>query len=276
MRALLVLLPLLLTAPLARADVMPAPAPKLSNADGVDEGYARIPVGKQTSLILMVDTAPGKAVTYRAVQVPRGLTLVQEPHPSPRARLEWTPTEDDIGETDAIVEATDGRDTVRKTVHFVVHDNWASGLLPVVGASVHRAQVGDLAGVPLQVALVAWAHRNTAPGASHGRIFLQVEPLRALFGQEKWGAELGLGFDASFESTPRRRWLIPSYGLSLGEVIHSAAVGGAFGHATPELGFYLWADRQVMISSSIGYVVPFSSFSSMHGARAALSVTILP
>jgi hypothetical protein len=257
----------------ARADVLAAPAPKLANADGHDEGYAHIQLGRVSALTISVETAPGTPVTFRAVQLPKGMTLAQAPHPEPRATLSWTPTEEDLGASDAIVEVTDGRDTVRKTIHYDVHDNWASALLPSAGASAYLPRAGTMVGVPLQLALFMWVRRNAASGASHGRVYAQIEPLHALHGERRAGAGFALGWDASLESAPRRRWLVPHYGLALGRAWHGQMPGGGVGYALPQLGAYLWASHGVFVHASAGFMVPFSSFREQMGARVSLGAT---
>lgn len=262
----------------ATADVLPAPAPPLANTEG-DDAYARISIDRKTSLTISVETSPGTRVQFRAVRLPEGATLEQEPHPSPRARIDWTPTEDDLGSFDAIVEATDGRTTVRKTIHFTVSDSWGGVFVPAAGASVlvprASADTGVVYGFPLQLVLATWIRRNQSSGASHGRFYVQVEPLVATKGRVKMGADVAFGFDASFERMPRRRWLIPTYGARLGDFVHGGVPGGNFWHLTPELGAHLWADHGVFVTAALGYVLPIGSDgASMRGPRAGLAITL--
>lgn len=272
MRSLLVATLLLASTP-AWADVMPAPAPKLRNTDGYDQAWARVRIGQESSLILSAETTPGHPLTFRAIKLPNGAVLTSEPHPSPRAKLTWTPTEDDIGSAEAIIEISDGHDTVRKTVTYEVYDEWGSGLCPSAGSSVDLSRSGTIVGVPIQVALVMWAYRNSRSGSSHGRFYLQVEPIRTLFGEQRTGAGIGFGFDASFESTPRRRWLIPFYGLTFGSLLNKDLPDGGFGYALPQLGAYLWADHGIFVHASAGWLLPFSAFADHHGLRANLALT---
>ncbi len=263
----------------AGADVLPAPAPPLRNTDGEEHAYARISMGQPSSLTLSVETSPGTRVEFRAVRLPNGATLTPEPYPSPRVRVDWTPTEDDLGTFDAIVEATDGRTTVRKEIHYTVSDNWGGLLMPAVGASAFLPRAssdwGAVYGFPIQVVLAGWIRRNPSSGGSHGRVYFQVEPVVASKPRQKVGADVSFGFEVSFERMPKRRWLVPSWGLRLGDFVHGAAPGGNFWHVTPELGVYLWSDHGIMVTSALGYVVPLgSAFDAMRGPRASLGITL--
>jgi hypothetical protein len=260
----------------ARADVLPAPAPPLA-VEGDDPTPAFANAGRQSTVFVSVDTAPGTRIEWKAVRLPRGAKLVPEEYPSPRARIEWAPSEDQLDDTDAIVEATDGRSRVQKRVRFEVHDSWYGGLMPSAGASFYAPRTGPsggFLGVPLQIALLGWIRRNDDAGPSHGRIYFHFEILRDTQGSSRTGTDIGFGFDASFERMPRRRWLIPGYGVRLSSFRHADAPDGGFWHVTPELALYLWAQHDLFVHAAFGWQVPFSSFESMHGPRASLGLTM--
>jgi hypothetical protein len=226
--------------------------------------------------------ADGDALTYSLQGLPRGAQY------DPRgSTLRWTPSEDDLGPHRVRVTASDGESQTTREITLEVslgprmlreQREWQSYLLPGAGYAFYaprsRDSTGSFQGVALEVLIAAWIHRNENRGPSHGRIYLNAEILDSSADGVPVLFSYALGFSLSLERNPQRKFLIPNYGLDLGQIIHDD-FGSRF-QSTPYLGLHLFSDRNLFVSTRLGYrLVPaeLERLGGLHfGASADFSI----
>jgi hypothetical protein len=128
-------------------------------------------------------------------------------------------------------------------------------------------------GASVEFIVGSWAHRNNRHGPSHGRYYIDLDLLFPLSGRGGNLFAYTAGVDLTLERNPSRRFLLPYYGVELGGV-HSAELGNYF-IAVPYGGVHLWADRNLWVNVSGGYVFPGRDLDQLSGlwAKAGLDVT---
>ena len=227
-------------------------------------------VGQFGRVAFAADDADDDELSYRLLNPPRGATfdptlglLQWRPEAAGRHRFR-------VSVSDGLAEVTDEFEVV---VSPASEDAWATFLQPGVGASAYlprAADAGSFYGGTFHVSLISWIHRTQAPGPAYGHVYLSAEFLgntedevAALFGYTA-------GFDLSFESNPRRRVLIPMYGVEVGGLVHQE-LGHHF-QITPFGGLMLFASRAVAVSARGGYRCVPTRFDELSGAYAALLV----
>lgn len=225
----------------------------------------------------------GDRIEVTAEGLPAGATLrVRDPRPyreepgteETRARvrevvLAWTPTRAQRGDHEIALVASDGKASERIRITLKVEEEWESWFLPglqYVGYfPAARDRFGSFHGAAFELVIGSWVHQTDARGPSHGRVYLDL----ALLDPDRAGAErafgYALGLDLSVERNPRRRWLIPIFGLEVGG-FHQAQTGSFF-TATPLLGAHLFASRNLFVTATGGYVFSGRDVDELGGFR---------
>jgi len=245
-------------------------------SDYSDERNVR--VGESIDIQIGVRDEDKDAITFDATGMPEGMKLTLENGTSDRpiAVLRWRPKNGDVGSHEITITASDGKASIAKTVKISVEDNWQSYLMPGLQYSMYvptdRAALGVFQGAGAEILFASWIHRNENRGPSHGRVYLDMDVLKS--NRSELGAmfDLSLGFDLSIERNPVRRFLLPYFGLKVGGLIQKEAPKGGFMQITPLLGLYVYADRNIFINASCGYLLPVNgeAFDAMRGLRGTL------
>lgn len=219
-------------------------------------------------------------LTYSIQGAPRGALFLPD-----TAQLSWNTTDDDLGKHQVTVTASDGKVRVTQVLTVEVveppigiprsnKNNWESYLMPGLGYSVYapgdRDAFGTFQGVALELLIVTWIHRNENRGPSHGRVYVNAEILNSSDGDVPNLFAYSFGFSLSFERNPKRSWLIPVYGLDLGQVFHDD-FGSRF-QATPYFGFHLFSDPNLFVSARGGYRMVPSDMEHVGGAHAGANL----
>ena len=110
--------------------------------------------------------------------------------------------------------------------------------------------------------------------ASHHRFYGEFEVLDSLKSGEPSLFTYGLGYSASFEYYPARRFLIPHYGIELGGLVREGL--GHRAQTRPYLGLHLWADRHVWLNLTLGYRVVPTELVELSGPTATLRAVLNP
>ena len=192
--------------------------------------------------------------------------------------LRWSPKSSDAGRHEISLTASDGQATITKTITVTVIEEWQSFLLPglqyVVYDPAARATYGTFQGASAEILIASWIHRNENRGPSHGRVYVDMDVLKS--SHEGMGAafDLSLGFDLSIERNPSRRFLLPYFGLKFGGLLQKELPNEGFLYVTPQLGLYLYADRNFFVNGSLGYVLPMraDSFDALRGVRGTVGL----
>jgi hypothetical protein len=217
-------------------------------------------------------------LTYTIVGAPRGSVF----NPT-TGGLSWSPTDDDVGQHRVTVAVSDGTMRVTQVLTFEVVESplelrksseWESYLMPGVGYSVYapgdRDTFGTLQGVALELLIGTWIHRNENRGPSHGRVYVNAEIMTSSDDDVPNLFAYSFGFSLSFERNPRRKWLIPVYGLDLGQVFHED-FGSRF-QATPYFGFHVFSDPNFFVSARGGYRMVPSDMAHVGGLHAGANL----
>ena len=230
-------------------------------------------VGQYGRLPFIADDADGDELEYTLVNPP------QRAHfDTSTGVLSWQPSETQIGTHWLLVEASDGSSKTRHRYQVVVSarstDAWGAFFMPSLGGALYvppaRADAGTFVGGSFGISLVSWIHRTDDPGPSHGHIYLRGELYASTRQEVPVLFAYMAGFSLAIESNPTRRYLIPSYGLEMGGLIHET-LGSPF-QFTPYGGLCLYADHGVFVMARGGYRVVPVRVSRLSGVHAALEI----
>jgi hypothetical protein len=240
-----------------------------------NQTHYSVRAGETAQLSFTADDPDGDALSYSASHLPSGARLDRD-----SGIFSWQPTDDDIGELEVEVTASDGSERVAQNLSVEVTPSdddtspseWESYLLPGLGYALYaphqRSQWGLLHGVALEVVGGAWIHRNDNRGPSHGRIYLSTELLNSTESGVPILFTYALGFSLSLERNPRRTWLIPVYGLDLGGMLHRDM--GAHFQTTPYLGVHFYSNPNVFLSGRAGYRLVPTDLETLGGWHASV------
>jgi hypothetical protein len=229
-------------------------------------------------------------ITFETRRLPPGAHLVAS---ASSLNFVWAPTDADVGEHEIVVVVSDGelQGTIRRTV--VVIPEWEEQtyvrwLLLGGGPSaflVHSDGEGFVGGT-LDITVVAiredgMSSYSCAHGlhaydchASHHRFYGQFEVLDSMRSGAPGLFTYGVGYSASFEWNPARRYLIPHYGIDAGGLVRSGV--GHLAQVHPYLGLHLWASNGVWIDASLGYRVTPAELLDLSGPTLALRAILNP
>lgn len=191
--------------------------------------------------------------------------------------------DDDVGTRRVTATVSDGAVRVTQVLSFEIVEpesrrsyrtNWESYLMPGVGYSVYapsdRDTFGTFQGVSLELLIGTWIHRNENRGPSHGRVYVNAEIFDSSDSDVANLFAYSFGFSLSFERNPQRKWLIPVYGLELGQVFHET-FDSRF-QATPYFGFHVFSDPNLFVSARGGYRMVPSDMEHVGGLHAGANL----
>jgi hypothetical protein len=130
---------------------------------------------------------------------------------------------------------------------------------------------GAMIGGGVEAVWIAWTSNTTTFGPSHGKISTSVLELAGL----RDSAHALTWFTSalvSIEKNPSRRFLIPYFGPSIGELLPSFDSHRFFFDATG--GVYLYQTPGFAIDARGSYVFALSTSDSLSGPRAELSASL--
>ncbi len=228
---------------------------------------------------IVVSDPDHDTLRVEAVGMPHEMRLVAPHTPGATAiELHWRPRPSDVGRHEITLSVSDGRSTITKTVTVFVTEEWQSYLLPGAAYSVYapsaRSTYGTFQGVSGEILIGSWIHRNENRGPSHGRVYVDMDVLKSSDSTLGAAFDLSLGFDLAIERDPSRRFLLPYFGLKVGRFMQAQLPSNGFAHVTPVLGLYVYADRNLFVHGSVGYVLPISAanFDPLRGVRGLVGV----
>ena len=232
----------------------------------------------------------GDRVSFSVRRLPAGGRLVAD---DASVRFTFSPSEDDIGEHEIIIDVSDGELTTTVEQTVLVLPKWAThdyrGWFLLGGGPSGFLTHGDgelFAGGALDITLVALtenAHggygcatgtRHHDCHASHHRFYAELEVLDSLRAEAPSLFTYGAGYSASFEWYPGRRYLVPHYGIELGGLVRDGL--GHRAQTRPYLGLHLWADRQVWLNLTLGYRIVPAELYDLSGPTLALRAVLNP
>jgi len=268
--------PLFLVAlPAMAVEPTPPPAENSPPKFGSDyEDVRRIKAGEMVDITLDAQDPDNDPISFTC----RGLP------PGARARavgktslvIVWRTQKSDHGTFEVECDASDGKAVSTKYLRLEIQDDWQSYFMPGASFSmlqpVDKAAWGTFTGVSTEILVASWIHRNENRGPSHGRVYLDMDILRSTRSGTASAFDLAMGFDLSLERNPSRHWLLPFFGMKTGAFIQKDLDEGksSVWHLTPLAGAYLWADKNLFITASAGYMLPVSAarFDDLRGLRA--------
>lgn len=194
--------------------------------------------------------------------------------------ITWRTHKSDHGAWDIECDASDGKATATKYLRLEIEDDWQSYFMPGASysmlAPVDRSTWGVFQGVSTEILVASWIHRNENRGPSHGRVFLDMDILRSTRAGTAPAFDLAMGFDLSLERNPSRKFLLPYFGMKTGAFLQKDLTEGrsTVWHLTPMAGAYLWADKNLFVTASAGYMLPVNAarFEDLRGLRANLGL----
>jgi hypothetical protein len=244
--------------------------------------------GQTLTLELDARDPEGKPITYRVLRVPTGARVdwVLTPHEAcgegtrtpmqiVKPRITWTPTRDQYGRHEVELVASDGATETPRIQAVMVEDEWESFFVPGLAYTVYQPKGSALGlwhGPAFELLIAAWIHRNENRGPSHARIYASVGVLDSTEEEIDQAVAAALGFDLSIERNPRRQFLVPYFGIEAGGIFRGKAPSVA--QFTPSAGVHLFADRNVFVNASGGYVFPTARIDELLGWTGRVSVNL--
>jgi hypothetical protein len=153
-------------------------------------------------------------------------------------------------------------------------DEWQTFFMP--GAVFHvyvpemKDSLGYFKGVSVEYLIAAWIHKNENRGPSHGRIYTKVNFMKSSKKDIKDIFYWAIGLDLSLERNPTRNYLIPYFGLEVGDMYQSQL--GNIVTITPTLGVHLFTSQNLFVNLTGGYVYPSKHLEELRGYTAQLGV----
>lgn len=235
----------------------------------------------------------GDRIEVTAEGLPAGATLrVRDPRPwtddegpgakETRARysevvLTWTPARGQRGDHPVALLVSDGTASERIQITVKVEEEWESWFLPglqYVGYfPVASDRFGSFHGAGFELVIASWVHQTDVRGPSHGRVYLDLALLDSDRAEVERAYGYALGLDLSLERNPRRRWLIPIFGIEVGG-FHQAQTGSFF-QATPLAGAHLFSSRNVFVTATVGYVFSGRDIDELGGWRVRAGANVV-
>jgi hypothetical protein len=231
----------------------------------------QVKVGDHVTLTVQAIDPDKDPIVITTSNVPAGAFVANK---NGLLTIRYRATANDVGPREIGITASDGKDSISKTVTVTVRDDWQSYFQPGLQYSFYspadRGEWGTFQGVSAELLLVSWIHRNENRGPSHGRVFLDMDVLKSNKSDRPAAFDVSLGFDLSLERNPIRHFLLPYFGMKSGWFVERDLEKGNVFHLTPLAGMYLWADKNVFVTASAGYLLPLSSshFDDLRGLRA--------
>lgn len=227
----------------------------------------RVRSGEAVETLFRASDDDGDTLSFEAVRLPRGATV------DPRnGRVIWTPSDTQTGAHSLQIRVSDGELDEIAELEVEVVEEWRSKLLPGVYLGTYfpqdDASYGYYRGVVMELVLIAWIRRNENMGPSHGRVYARAQILDSSQADAPATLIYGLGLDLSIERNPRRRWLLPFFGLDVGG-IRQDSLGHRY-QATPLIGVHLFASRNIQLRAATGYVIVPEELETLSGWQATL------
>lgn len=237
----------------ARAD-RAAPRATLRFVDGGHYGsYSALP-GVLWSRTLHVTGGPDAPLRFQVRDLPTGANVEYIPD---GLTIRWTPTPDDIGQHSVAVVATRGEESATERMIVGVNQEWEAFFLPGLKTSSYvpndGGTYGAFHGIAVDFSIISWIHMNEHRGPSHGRVYLSLDML----GSTRSGVGAAFipatGFELSIERNPRRRFLIPVFGLEAGGIFQREIDRVFF--LQPQGGIHLYASPNAFVSGTLGAAI---------------------
>jgi hypothetical protein len=153
-------------------------------------------------------------------------------------------------------------------------DDWESFFMPGVGYSVYSPRAhedwGTLHGATIELLMGSWIHHNNNRGPSHGRIYLQVELLDSTKADVPIVFTYAAGFSLSLERNPKRRWLLPMFGVDTGGMSQDDM--GSLFQVVPFAGLHAYSSQNLFVNLRGGYRLVPAEMERFGGWHAALTV----
>jgi hypothetical protein len=261
----------------------------LARADGDEVGEGVISTRSGSPVI--AHDPDGDPVTIRVLKLPSGATL-EKNETEWGVSLHWRPTEAQVGEHEIAFVASDGERTtefrrrVRVLPEWSAHDS-VRWVLPGGGPATFLTHAdGELfVGGAFDVSLAAKrsglrAARCGTGGepsecaASRHRFYAEFEVLDSMRAGSPSLFTYGLGFSASLEWNPARRYLIPHYGVEIGGLVRSEL--GHRAAVRPYLGTHLFASDDWWLNAVLGYRVVPAELVDLSGPTLGVKLVLAP
>ncbi len=180
-----------------------------------------------------------------------------------------------IGNAQEISNSNVPESQIKKAPEVKINkDEWETYFMP--GAVFHlyvpemQDSLGYFTGISVEYLIAAWIHKNENRGPSHGRIYTKVNFMKSSKKDIKDIFYWALGLDLSLERNPTRNYLIPYFGLEVGDMYQSQL--GNIVTITPTLGVHLFTSQNLFVNLTGGYVYPSKHLEELRGYTAQLGV----
>jgi hypothetical protein len=249
-------------------------------------------ISTQSGMPVIAYDPDADEITVHPKALPAGATLGTS-EAGTGVSLTWRPTEAQVGEHELVFVVSDGELSTELRRRVMVLPAWSArdsvrwALLGGGPATFLSHTSGELfVGGAFDVSLARTrssglrAARCVSGGysdecaASHHRFYAEFEVLDSLRASAPSLFTYGVGYSASFEWNPARRYVIPHYGVEVGGLVraelgHRAAV-------RPYLGLHLVTRDVVWLNAVLGYRVVPAELVELSGPTLGLKLVLAP
>lgn len=152
---------------------------------------------------------------------------------------------------------------------FEIQEEWKSFFIPGVSYTAFfpqdKSKYGTFQGFSIEYLIYSGINRNENKGPSHIKVYAKFDLMTSTNKDITEAFNYSMGLDLSFERNPKRRFLIPFFGLDLG-FLYQKEMGHIFCF-TPTGGVWLYSDQNLMAHFTVGYLYPAESIEKYRGLR---------
>ncbi len=145
--------------------------------------------------------------------------------------------------------------------------NYEINFMPGLGYSVYNPKGSDstgmMQGFVVEYLLFCFVSENDKPGPSHVRWYSKFNIMKSDKEEITDLFYYALGVSFSFEKNPKRRAMIPYFGLELAG--SSQKQWGTTAVFTPTAGLHWYFTRNIMVHTQAGYTYPVTNFDLLQG-----------
>jgi hypothetical protein len=249
-------------------------------------------VSTRSGLAVVAYDPDGDSVTITPKRLPAGARL-ERADSGNGVELHWRPSEDQAGEHELVFDVSDGELKATVKRQAVVIPAWSAResvrWLLLGGGPATFLTHGDgeaFLGGAFDVSLAALrssgfrAARCAIGGerdecsASHHRFYAEFEVLDSMRRDAPSLFSYGVGYSASLEWNPARRYLIPHYGVEAGGLVRAGV--GHLAQTRPYLGLHLFASDDVWVNAVLGYRVVPARLAELSGPTFGVKLVLSP
>jgi hypothetical protein len=167
-------------------------------------------------------------------------------------------------------------DTLDSKLQKTIDREWQTYGIPGIVLQTYypdlKDSIGSFRGISVEYLIAAWIHQNENKGPSHGRFYAKINFMKSSQPKINDIFYMALGLNLSLERNPKRHFLIPFFGLEVGNM-NQRQFGNVLAF-TPIFGAHIYSSPNVFVNFTGGYVYPSKYLEELRGYTMQLGVNL--